>query len=557
LTGIWSKAMRKPGTSMTEILRYCFDAGIILLLVLSLWVPDIQKVLGRVLVWDQFRNWDGLIMLPGWAYTHGLGLNTDIISSWGMGAVVWVSRWAQILGGFDYAHVLEVLMAMVILYYGLLYAFLRMWLRSVLLAAAVLAVAVKIQMFHAGISPLIWIFPQDTPVRHWLDIPVLWCLWQHARGGQNKYLPWAASAIGAALAWQLSTGACLLAAFWGYLIFLLMIPGYRALPVSGFHNVRRILFYCFLPLVVMGLLLFLIQGSAVFHLEFWKNTFEPFQLFLKGVGTVSIFSCLYDRHFFAFITGFVVPVIYAWTLLIMASAVYSKKTPCEELFLVPLCVYGLGLYLHYIAHGSISHYYAVGIPLVMVIGYWSSKMVTWFSGGRQLKFLLLLSLGAWGALFTNIFFVYYPNIFNISRMDWNPEINVYQSQFHFDQDAAMIARLVPKTQRAALISSFEASLLMQAKRTPFFYYTPLIESEPLNINGFVGTSVITQERLDKTIKQIAQQSPDYIFIEKRLFSQWPPGFVQYFPGIARVLLYINEHYQPQEQGEYLIAMHRK
>ena len=69
----------------------------------------------------------------------------------------------------------------------------------------------------------------------------------------------------------------------------------------------------------MGLVLFLIQGSAVFHPEFWKNTFEPLQLFFKGVGTVSIFSCLYDRHFFAFIAGFAVPVIYAWTLIIMAE----------------------------------------------------------------------------------------------------------------------------------------------------------------------------------------------------------------------------------------------
>ena len=80
-------------------------------------------------------------------------------------------------------------------------------------------------------------------------------------------------------------------------------------------------------------------------------------------------------------------------------------------------------------------------------------------------------------MFTNIFFVYYPNIFDISHMDWKPETSVFQSQFHFDQDAAMIARLVPQTQRAAIISSFEVSLLMQAKRVPFFYYAPLIESE--------------------------------------------------------------------------------
>jgi len=540
-----------------KILRNLFDAGVLLLLALSLWVPDVQKVLGRVFVWDQFRNWDGLIMLPGWAYTHGMGLNTDIISSWGLGAVIWISRWSQILGGFDYAHVFTVLMGMVIMYYGFLYFFLRMWLRSVLLAAALLAVAVKIQMFHAGISPLIWIFPQDTPVRHWLDLPVLWCLWQHARGGQKKYLSWAACGIGTALAWQLGTGLCLLAAFWGYLIFLLTIPGYRSLMASGFKDIRRIFFYCFLPLAVMGLVLFLLQGRAVFHPEFWENTFEPMRLFLQGVGTVSIFSCLYDRHFFAFIAGFTVPVIYAWALVIIAGRAYSKKPPCEELFLVPVCVYGLGLYLHYLAHGSISHYYAVGIPLLMVIGSYSSKMITWFSERQRLKILLLLALGAWGALFTNIFFVYYPNIFDISRMDWRPETGLFQSQFHFDQDAGMIARLVPQNQPAALIGGFETQILMQAKRRPFFYYAPLVASERPDVSGFEGTSVTTQERLAKTISQISERSPEYIFIEKRYLGQWPPEFAKYFPGIALVLRYINEHYQSQEQGLYLIAMRRK
>jgi hypothetical protein len=512
----------------------------------SLWVPQAQKVLGRVYVWDQWRNWDASIMLPGWASLHGLGLNTDIISAWGMGAVFAISRWAQMSGGFDYGHVLLVLMVMVILYYGLLYAFLKVWLRSALLAAGLLAVAVKIQMFHTGISPLIWIFPQDTPVRHCLDIPVLWCLWQHIRGGKNEYLVGAACGTGAALAWQISSGLCLLLALWGYLVFLLNMAKYRARMASSFCTLRRTLLYFFLPLAVMMLILFLIQGKAVFQLEFWKNTLEPVQLFLQGVGTVSIFSCLYDRHFFAFIMGFVVPVVYAWTLI-----------AAKDLFLVTVCIYGLGMYVHYLAHGSTSHYYAVGVPLVLVAGFWVSKLVQWFSEAQRLKILLLLSLGAWGALFTNIYFVYYPNIFDISRMDWRPEIDLFQAQSHLEQDAAMISRLVAPTQRAAVISSFEASLLMQAKRSVFFYYAPLVASQRLDTNGFAGTSVITQQRLAKTLNQITRQSPEYIFIEKRLLGQWPSAFVQYFPGIALVLQYVGRHYLPQEQGMYLIAMHRK
>ena len=121
----------------------------------------------------------------------------------------------------------------------------------------------------------------------------------------------------------------------------------------------------------------------------------------------------------------------------------------------------------------------------------------------------------------------------------------------------MIARLVPQDQRAALISSFEAPLLIQAGRAPFFYYGPLVSSTRMDTNGFAGTSLITQQRLTKTIDQIAQQSPEYIFIEKKLLGQWSQAYAQYFPGIIAVLRYISERYSPQEEGMYLMAMHRK
>ena len=121
----------------------------------------------------------------------------------------------------------------------------------------------------------------------------------------------------------------------------------------------------------------------------------------------------------------------------------------------------------------------------------------------------------------------------------------------------MVARLVAPDQRAAIVGSFEAPILIQAGRAPFFYYAPLVRSMRSDTNTFVGTSVWTQERLARTIDQIVQRSPEYIFVEKRLLGQWPPELAQYYPGIMVVLRYISEHYSPQEEGMYLIAMHRK
>jgi len=117
--------------------------------------------------------------------------------------------------------------------------------------------------------------------------------------------------------------------------------------------------------------------------------------------------------------------------------------------------------------------------------------------------------------------------------------------------------LTIQDQPVALISSFETQILIQAKRKPFFYYAPLVTSERLDINGFAGTTIYTQERLSKTLNQIMQQAPDYIFIEKRLLGQWPAQYAQSFPGIIIVLRDVLQHYQPQEQGMYLIALHKK
>jgi len=527
-------------------IQWFIDGAVVLLLVACIWVPDADKALGRACVWTQFQHWDDAIMLPGWAYTQGQSLNGDIFSLWGMGAVIIISRFAQILGGFDYTHVLQVLMLMAILYYLSLYVFVRIWSENILLAIFAVALAVKIQLFNSGVSPLVWNFPQDTPARHFLDIPVLWCLWQHSRRMQGKYLVWAGIGIGVALAWVLSTGLCLLVAFWGYLIFLLMIKEYRSHLGSGFKDFRRIFFYGLSPLFIMLLVLFLLQGPIVFHLEFWKNVFEPIRLFLQGGTTVSIYACLFDRHFFAFIAGFVIPVIYVWTLIVS-----------KDKFIVPLCIYGLAMYTHYLASATTDHYYATCIPLVLVVSFWLSRLIQKLKQPNTLRISLCLALGAWGALFTNIFFVYYPNIFDIIRMDWKPEISFYQAQSRFDQDASMIAHLTPQTQEAAVISSFETQMLMQAKRKPFFYYAPLVIAHRLDESGFTGTSVFTQERLTKTLNQIDKQAPEYIFIEKRLLGQWPKEYVQRYAGIVLVLQYIVQHYTPQEQGMYLIAMQRK
>ncbi len=60
------------------LFKRAIDGLMILSVAACLWVFDLDKVLGLVFTWEQFRNWDTVVMMPGWAYAHGLHLNMDI-----------------------------------------------------------------------------------------------------------------------------------------------------------------------------------------------------------------------------------------------------------------------------------------------------------------------------------------------------------------------------------------------------------------------------------------------------------------------------------------------
>ena len=84
-----------------------------------------------------------------------------------------------------------------------------------------------------------------------------------------------------------------------------------------------------------------------------------------------------------------------------------------------------------------------------------------------------------------------------------------------------------------------------------------MESAHMRTPEVRGTYIHTYGRLEKILGQLKDNRPGYIFVEKKLLGQWPQAYAQYFPGIILVLRYINEHYSPQEEGMYLVAMHRK
>ncbi len=68
-----------------------------------------------------------------------------------------------------------------LLYYAACFIFLRSWLQSDLMAAAGVLVMIKLQLFNLGAAPLVWLYPDRTPLAHWPDIMVFTLLLSYLR----------------------------------------------------------------------------------------------------------------------------------------------------------------------------------------------------------------------------------------------------------------------------------------------------------------------------------------------------------------------------------------
>ena len=64
--------------------------------------------------------------------------------------------------------------------------------------------------------------------------------------------------------------------------------------------------------------------------------------------------------------------------------------------------------------------------------------------------------------------------------------------------------------------------------------------------------------MKKTLQQLQEEAPPYIFMEKILMAPSVPQSYEYlYPDLLVILNYIHQNYVPYSQGHYLIAMKRK
>ena len=588
--------------------RLC-DIAFPLLVVAVIFIPNPEAVVARFFIGEQFHHNDSFVFGPAWAYLSGCVLDVDVISQYGLGMPVIIGLLTKCLGGFSYLNAFLVMMWMCIVYYLLCYVFLRLWTKNAIIALAAVLFAIKTQMFHTGVFPIVFTYGSATVIRYFFDIFFLYAIWNHIQNGRNFWLAIAAVSCGTALFHITAEGIYLTATFYFYLLLDLVGSRLRKEIFPSLLKWITAVGYAALAPITLCVLLFFTEGKHMFTAEFWHNTGEFIEYFLSGFGLTPIYESLHNRLFLASFMGFFIPLVYVLSLLTVGGLVFFRKIERQHVFVVVLCVYGLGLYHYYIARSAVTSYYAVAIPYVFLLAYWAQAYLGLLSKEKARKIAFGLLMVSVFSLATTHDFVAYPNIFNLSRnpmvdpvvvqrlpnsrmsyfnhlfiqypdaykmplnslgetdegirvhTDFSSDdelVQYYRKESDFSEDAKLIDDLTLPDSRVPLISSFEVKMLMQADRKPFFYYFPMVISRPLRMRMYVVNSVYTTDQLKKTIDQFESARPEYVFMEKIFLNTTvPQAYFHDSPGFMPILEYVLEHYEPRAYGKFLVAMKRK
>jgi hypothetical protein len=244
--------------------------------------------------------------------------------------------------------------------------------------------------------------------------------------------------------------------------------------------------------------------------------------------------------------------------MITGAFLYLRQTDTSPMFIIYLCVYGLGMYHYFIYRSAVTSYYVVCIPFIFVLCFWLQQILKPLSEQWRRMVLSVLVFLTFGALITGYLFTVYPNILNLAGLDFSQEEAFYKKEFNFKQDAALIDRLTGHDEQVALISSFQVKILMEADRKPFFYYFPMVWSLPMDSLDFKGTEILTYDRMRMTLESLENKKPEYVFIERKLYAgQLPTAYYQHFQTLTILIRYLAGRYEPYDQGQYLLALKRK
>ena len=570
-----------------------------------IFIPNPEAVVARMYIGEQFHHMDSFIMGPAWALLSGARLDMDVISQYGIGFVYVVTAFAKLWGKFSYTNIFQAMVWMTIIYYVAWFFLLRHWMRSAFWALLAVLLGMKWQMFHTTSYPVVFTYGSITPVRFFYD--VFYFVFVYRFFVHKRFVDlWISSAIaGFGIFYFTSEGIYAGASLYAGLGLLTLVPHLRKeYPLT---IIRRMVAALAIPLVFL-LCLFLSHGVEVFRPKLWMNMGEFIEYFLSGFGVEPIYKTLLERKFLESFMGFVIPCFYVFSFLAIGGLLLFRKISSRHWWVMILLVYALGTYHYYIVRSVGTSYYTVALPFSFILVFAVKALIE-----RQHRLCPYMKVGIASlvifSLLTNHHFTSYPHVLNLYRnpmtnprvrvssqgdkpyfmhlfRDYSPELKLplnsfgegdeqirSEQDFNSDQelidyyraqmamiaqDAGMIQQLTGADEPAALISSFEIPLLMQANRRPFLYYFPLVISRPLAMKMFTAVSIYTTDQIKRVLDKLEGDKPGYIFMEKIFLTPLvPQNYYFQYPGLMVLRGYVQAHYEPNVQGQFLVAMKRK
>ncbi len=572
-----------------------------------IYIPDPQAVVAQLYMGDQFHTWDTSCLGTVYALFNGLLPDVDINSRYGLGMPVVMAGIMKFFGGFDYVNVIKGLLWMGIFYYVTWFFILRRWFFSGLLAFAAILFGMRVAMFPMFVIPSIWNAMTESVMRFCFDPLFFLFLYKHVTTHRRIFL-WGASVMaGIGMFYMSSTGAWLLIALLTYMGIHFIIPNIRSHMVRSkgdYLSLARIISLA--PLVMIFLTWLTVKGN-VFRPEFWKNVMEFHLIFANGVGGEYLTAAITQRKEFLFAAiGLGLVLFYAGSILYAIHQLYFKKADQGLVFSIPVAIYGLCLQTYYIEMDY--SYSTFTLPGVFLLFFWIDRASKGLSLLRQKQIRGVLLASGFFALISAPMFTAYPNIFNLSpnpivdtnvsiklsngKMYFNqlyidfPEwvklpvnslgekdeklkyendfqtdaqlVDYYKQETDFSKDTDLIRRLTPEGARVPLISSFEVLILSEAHRKPFFYYFPFLSSKLMRTRAFVTSTLYTKTQVAQMLSQLVQAKPKYIFMERIFLTPQVPMWYGYqFEDSIALIRYIEAYYQPDQTGQFLVAMKRK
>jgi len=364
-----------------------------------------------------------------------------------------------------------------------------------------------------------------------------------------------------------------------------------------------------IPGVILLICLWMVIGRHIFEGMFWFNQFEYVRFYQAGnsVGLMmnNLAAPFVDRASIAFI----LPVIYLFILVVFVGKLIEKTIKTDGLIMASACVFLLISYhYHAMVSNNMPSYLRNGVIIAMVVVFMLKEATARAEKYHQRLYKLTAGLVVLVILITTHQFLLHPNIFNLARnpmthpvvtqfpvgrssyfnhlyvsypdlfklpvnglgqknemlltendfADDNQLKEFFRKESDYSKDAALIRSLTSSGQKVPVVSSFENLILMQARRRPFFYTYFMVNSQPRRMRKFPVTVLYTKANLLREINNIEALEPPYIFVEKTyLVSPIPQAYLYDNEDLVDLLRYILNHYQPYQEGEFLVALKRK